>query len=226
MTEDTSPERVFGLDPSSARVLKDEGDHSARLVAYESPVGKVVLKSWKPGRSRVFRLWARWLMGREIRFSRHLDGTPGVPRFRGQVDGTAFLMEWVPGEPLARHMPQERIDRALDNFEAVLAALHARRFVHLDLHQRLNLLVGPECQVWVVDLGQGLLCERLPARWLFRLLSAVDRRAVVKFRARYAAHTLPDATRARLVARHSERRGRRWKQFHRRVRELLIGDRS
>lgn len=209
-----------------ASVLKDEGDHSARLVRYETPTGPVVLKRWLPGKSRLYRFWARTLMRREIRFSAALCGTRGLPRFLGRLDETAFVMEWVPGEPLGRQLPQARIDAALDEFEAVLDALHARRFVHLDLHQKLNLLVGPAGELWLVDLGQGALCERGLLRVLFPLLARVDRRAVLKFRARYAPHTLPAERRAQLVARHGARRGRGFKNFHRRLRELLVGERS
>jgi len=149
-----------------------------------------------------------------------------VPRFLGRLDRVSFVMQWVPGEPLGRHLPQERIDAALDNFERVLAELHRRRFVHLDLHQKLNLLVGPAGECWLVDLGQGALCARGPLRVLFPLLARIDRRAVLKFRARYAPHTLPAAQRDALIARHGARRGRAWKNFHRRLRALLIGERS
>jgi hypothetical protein len=223
---DTSPWSFEELEAFPATVLKDEGDHSALLVRYETPDGPVVLKSWKPVKSRVYRTWARILMGREIRFSAALDGTPGIPRFLGRLDAVSFVMEWVPGEPLGRHLPQERIDAALDAFERTLAELHGRSFAHLDMHQKLNLLVGPAGECWLVDLGQGALCPRWPMRWLFPVLRGIDRRAVTKFRARYAPHTLPEAQREALVARHNARRGRAWKNFHRKLRELFVGERS
>lgn len=223
---DTTIWTIEELSRFPSRVLKDEGDHSARLTVFETPRGPVVLKTWRPTGSRLYRAWARFFMGREMRFGARLDGTPGLPRFLGRLDAVSFLCEWVPGVPLARGLPQPRIDAALSGLEAALAALHARRFVHLDLHQKRNVLVGPAGECWLVDLGQGLLCAGPILRWIFPLLAAVDRRSVIKFRARYAPHTLPAAERERLVARHAERNGRTWKAFHRRVRELLVGRRA
>lgn len=211
-----------------ATVLKDEGDHSARVVRYDLPGGSVVLKEWVPANSRIYRWMARFLMRREISHYRLLDGTPGIPRFVGAYDDTAFVMEWVDGLPLKRDLPLEVLEPGLDAIEGVVAAIHAKHFVHLDLHQKLNFLVGPNGRVWLIDLGQGLNCSRsrsLLRSWLFPLLRRVDRRAIFKFRARYAPHTFGEGVRDEFVAKHARRRSKRWKHLHRRLRELLVGNR-
>jgi len=204
-------------------VLKDEGEGAARVVRYDLPDGPVVLKAWAP-RSRVLGAWARVLMRREAAHYALLDGTPGIPRFRGAYGPQAFLIEFIPGAaPLKRKLGPEVIGRALDELERVLAAVHARRFVHLDLHQRLNVLVGRHGGVWLIDLGQGLDCSRGWRRLLFPLGAWVDRRALVKFRARYVPASLSGPRAEKLVEQHKRRRGRGWKAFNRRVRALFLG---
>lgn len=206
-------------------MLKDEGEGAARVIRYDLPEGAVVLKEWLPTRSRALRWWAGMLMRREIRHYRLLDGTPGIPRFRGAYGDTAFLIDYVDAVPIKRGLPLDVMEAALDGFERSLAAMHARRFVHLDLHQKLNALVDRDGQVWLIDLGQGLDCTRgLLRPLLFGALARIDRRAADKFRSRWAPHTLDASERERLVKRHERRGSHWWKQLRRRVRALLSGD--
>ena len=210
------------LERHPHHVLKDEGPGAPRVVRYDLPGGPVVLKEWLPSGSRLVDFWGHMILRREIRNYRVLDGTPGIPRFVGAYSDRCFVMAWVDAHPLKRKLPQDLKDRALVDLETKLEGLHARRFVHLDLHQKLNALVTPEGKVWFVDLGQGFDCSRnLFLKLLFPLMVRVDRRAIVKFRARYAPHMLPEADRDRLVERHKESRGKAWKHLHRRIRKRL-----
>jgi len=211
-----------------ATVLKDEGDHSARVVRYDLPAGSVVMKEWTPSNSRLYSWLASFLMRREISHYRLLDGTPGIPRFIGAYDDGSFVMEWVEGLPLKRDLPLEVLEPGLDAIEEVVRAIHEQRFVHLDLHQKLNFLVGPNGRVWLIDLGQGLNCSRSRSWFrslLFPMLRRVDRRAIFKFRARYAPHTFAGDVGEEFVTKHARRRSKRWKHLHRRLRELLVGNR-
>jgi len=236
-TVDESPAAVARAEPQPpsraelerhpAQVLKDDGPGAPRVVRYALPDAPVVLKEWIPTRSRLVNWWGRNLLRREIRNYRLLEGVAGIPRFLGAYGDQAFLMAWVDGEPLRRRLPRALKDSALLGLERTMAGLHARRFVHLDLHQKLNALVAPDGEVWLVDLGQGLDCRRgLLRRLLFPLLARIDRRALVKFRARYAPHMLPEDEREALVEQHRESRGKAWKHLHRRLRRHLLRERD
>ena len=189
-----------------ATVLKDEGEAAARVVRYDLPAGPVILKEWRPERSRLMRIWARWLMRREIRHYRALDGCPGIQRFLGSEGDGALIVQFIEARPMHRTLPPPLLHAGLDGLERVLAAVHARRFVHLDLHPKLNVLIDPQGNAWLIDLGQGIDCSRGPLRLLLPLLVPIDRRAVLKFRARYAPETLDPASRDRIVARYGGRR--------------------
>lgn len=206
-------------------VLKDEGDHAARVLKVQLPDGPVVFKEWAPATSRLLRFWAGTLMRREIRHYELLRDVPGIPRIQRAFGEEAFLIEFVEGQPLGRRMPAELVARAMDELEGLLDRLAERRFAHLDLHQKQNLLIGDGGQIWLIDLGQGLDCSRgWFRRLLFPLLHRIDRKAVTKFRARYAPDSLDGALSDAAVHHHARRRGRRWKNFHRRLRTLLVGE--
>ena len=201
-------------------VLKDEGDGTARVVRCELPQGPVVLKEWRP-RGVLLGVWARWIMRREIRHSQHLSGVPGIPRYLGHDGDRALIVECVDGSHLRRRMQPALLRKGLDSLQKSLEALHARRFLHLDLHQKRNTIIDAEGRAWLIDLGQGVDCSRGLARLLFPLLAPIDQRAVLKFRARYAPDTLDPGRRDELVARFSVRR--KWwpKLIGRRLRRLL-----
>lgn len=207
-----------------ATVLKDEGEAAARVVRYDLPAGPVILKEWEPTRSRALRIWARWLMRREIRNYRALDGCRGIPRFLGSEGDGALIVQFVKAQPMARTLPRPLLHPGLDDLERVIAAVHARRFVHLDLHQKLNTLIDAQGNAWLIDLGQGIDCSRGLWRLLFPLLAPIDRRAVLKFRARYAPETLDPATRDRIVARYGARRDWWPKRLGRAVRRAVLRD--
>jgi O-methyltransferase involved in polyketide biosynthesis len=128
--------------------------------------------------------------------------------------------------PVHRHLPPLLLRRGLDGLERTLDALHARRFVHLDLHQKLNALIDAQGHAWLIDLGQGLDCSSgLLRRLVFPALARVDRNAVLKFRARYAPDTLEPSRRDQVVARFGVRRDRWPKRIARVLRRMVAGDR-
>jgi RIO-like serine/threonine protein kinase len=214
------------LERHQAQVLKDDGPGAPKVVRYDLPDGPVVLKEWAPSKSRIFNWWSRSVMKREIKNHRKLSGTLGIPRFLGQYSEVAYLMQWVDAQPIRRRLPMDFKERGLDGLDRALAALHERRFVHLDLHQKLNALVAEDGSGWLIDLGQGIDCSSGPfRRLLFPWLARIDRRAIEKFRAKYAPHTLPEENREELVQRYSESRGKAWKEWHRKLRRRLLGDR-
>ena len=206
-----------------ATVMKDEGDGAARLSRYDLPGGPAVLKEWQP-RHVLLRWWATVVMRREIRHYRLLQGCPGIPDYLGHEGDVALLIRYIEATPIHRKMAPALLRAGLDDLERVLSAVHARRFVHLDLHQKLNALIDGGGHAWLVDLGQGIDCSRgLMRRALFPRLARVDREAVLKFRARYAPDTLDPALRDGLVARFSERRERWPKRIGRAVRRRILG---
>jgi predicted Ser/Thr protein kinase len=128
----------------------------------------------------------RWLVSREVRTYRLLDGHPAVPRLVAVVDEHAFAVEYRPGRHLSRRLRGALPAGFLDRLEAAVAAMHERGVVHLDLRHRDNVLVGEQGDPVLLDFASAVCVDR--SGWLARALlaagRAVDRRAVAKWRAR------------------------------------------
>ncbi len=154
-----------------------------------------------------WRPLARWLLAREVRALRRLDGVEGVPRLVGRVDRDAVLLSWVEGQPLGEPGTTADAPALAAALRRIVEAMHQRHVYHLDLRQRRNVLVDPAGRPWVVDFGAahapGPVGRLLLAPWLAR----VDRQAVLKVLARYAPEAM-SADEAR-----SFLRGQRWRRL-------------
>lgn len=106
------------------------------------------------------RFVAPFLVGREIKALKYLDGTPGVPRFYGRVDRYAFAMEFIEGKPIADFEPGEVSPQVLQNVQQSIDAIHARGVSHGDLKRRSNLLVTPNEQVYLIDFAAAVVGNR------------------------------------------------------------------
>jgi RIO-like serine/threonine protein kinase len=138
----------------------------------------------------------RWLTGRrtqkrEVAVYRRLEGAQGIPRLMGVIDQEAFAVAYIDGDTLSRRMGQERLFRILQNLERVIAGIHERRVVHLDLKQKRNVLVQPDNTVFVVDFQSALCFGR---GWLAGLILSFlkkrDRAGLIKFKAKYIPDSL------------------------------------
>lgn len=154
----------------------------------EGASGPVVVKDFL-GRGRLFA-WTlgRWLCAREVRAYRRLDGVAVVPRLAGFVDRFAFAVEYRRGVMLTRSLRETLPVGFMAELEAGVAAIHARGVVHLDLRHRSNVLAGDDGHPVVIDFASALCLGRRSGlgRSLVGMLARIDRRALVKWRARIA----------------------------------------
>ncbi len=142
----------------------------------------------------VYSRWlARFLMGRERRLLRRLEGLEGFPQVLEVVDRNAFTMTELQGQVLTpenfRLAPRRIADALMERVDQ----MHERGVFHLDLRQRQNILLGPGLEVQVLDFGAAWAPNPL-ARWLFsKLLTQVDRSAALKYLARFSPEDLTRA---------------------------------
>lgn len=132
------------------------------------------------------RVFWRWLLRREARAYAGLAGCPGIAPSYGMLDEDALVLGYLDGEVVRREsMPRQRAD-FFDRLEDIVADMHRRGWVHLDLGHRRNVLVRSDGSPGVVDLGASLPFANLPL--LGRALRWVDRRSVRRLASRYDGH--------------------------------------
>ena len=104
----------------------------------------------------------RFLLGRELRALRQLDGLPGIPSQAFRIDALAMAARFVPGRPLS-DMPKGPVaTEYLLALEALLRQVHARGLVHLDTRGGGNLLMGPDGAPGIIDFQAALSTRRMP----------------------------------------------------------------
>jgi serine/threonine protein kinase len=156
------------------------------VLLVETGAGRVVVKDFAP-RSRWVRRWlAPWLLSREELAYQRLAGVEAVPRLMGRLDAEALVIEYRPGTLLSRSLRGTLPKAFMPDLEAAIHALHDRGIVHLDLRHRGNILAGEDGRPVVIDFASALRFD--PAsrmgRGLIALFSWIDRRALLKWRAR------------------------------------------
>ena len=135
------------------------------------------------GRGRLIRWLAPWLIARELRAYRQLEGHSAVPRLRGRIDRHAFGIEYRPGEIMGPHLAGRVSDGFIRELRAAVREMHARGVVHLDLRHRSNVLADPDGHPVLIDFASALSFrpDGLGSRFLLPLLAWIDRRAVEKW---------------------------------------------
>jgi serine/threonine protein kinase len=154
------------------------------LVRHEGAL--VVVKDFAQRGPFVRRFLAPWLVRRELRAWRALDGHPSVPRVVGAIDRLAFAVEYRPGHSLFTARRQPVPEGFLAALEAALAEMHRRGVVHLDLRNRTNVLSDEAGRPVLIDFGSALVFTPggWSARWLLPLFASFDRRALGKWHAK------------------------------------------
>lgn len=206
-------EDILGTDfPQAPRqpITRDELERSPGQVISLGRWANAILsvlqrdgKQWvvKDFRSRSFvvrNTIGRFLVRRELRALRKLAGLVGVPANPFRVDAHALAYHFIPGTPLNRAEEQHKNAEFFAYFERLLADVHARGLVHLDVRNGRNVLVTASGQAALIDYQSHLGTAHLPRAvrgWMERF----DMAGVYKHWNRHHPQSLGE-TRAALFA--------------------------
>lgn len=167
-------------------VLNHGGWGNADILLVETDFGSVVVKDFAPRRCYVRRWLGPWLLRREARAYRRLEGVEAVPRLLGQLDAAALVFEYRPGVLLSRSLAGQLPPTFLADLQRAVAEMHRCGVVHLDLRHRSNILAGHDGRPVLLDFASALRFDR--TCWWGRtglvLLGWIDRRALRKWQVR------------------------------------------
>lgn len=154
-----------------------------RLVDLEGV--RAVVKDFGEGGSLARGAYGAWMVRRESRAYRFLEGLPGVPRFLGTVDAHALVIEFIPGDAFRGVRGLELPGRYFDTLRAVIESMHGRGVIHLDLSQRKNFLIRDDGSPFVIDFASAVVFRH--PRWnpLFWLGRWFDRSSLAKLERKY-----------------------------------------
>ena len=132
-------------------------------------------------------LVGRMVIGRECHAYRALAGIDGLPTWFKRLTPFALAVEYLEGTDLGSHVAGQIGPGIIKQFEQIVADLHERGWVHLDLHRRSNILLV-DGKVYVVDLASAFHPGGvwLIGRCLTWALSSADRLSLIKLKSLYA----------------------------------------
>lgn len=172
------------------RLLRPGTSYKADLFLCDVGQEPVLVKDYE----RKTGIW-RWIGAIGISHEAHalqaLQGVDGVPRYLGRPDRCCVAMSFVPGRRARKADPKMKDNEAfVRQLEQLVARMHARGVVHLDLKHRSNLLVSEQGRPVVLDFESALCfnANRALGRLLVRLLGSLDRLAVLNWKRRLCPH--------------------------------------
>jgi tRNA A-37 threonylcarbamoyl transferase component Bud32 len=170
----------------SVTVLKKGPWGKADILRFSYDGGEAILKDFSAKSAPV-----RWLGRRQLRSERRaldrLAGVPGVPAVLGALPPFGLFLQPMRGEAITRwrRRPRPEIAPMLERLDRLVGLIHARGVAHLDLRKRDNILVAADGTPSVIDFNASVAFRTgsAGARLLFPILRAVDRSALLKWKA-------------------------------------------
>ncbi len=173
------------LEGAPRRLLQRGDTWKPDVWLVDSEHGTLVWKDFAARGPWVRALWGPWSTRREVRAYRLLVGHRAVPRLIAGVDALSFAVAYRPGRPLSRRVRRHLRPEFFDDLADCVTAMHECGVVHLDLRHRSNILVDAEGHPILIDFGSALCLTPRSLGW--RVMAALDRRAVRKWRRRHVA---------------------------------------
>lgn len=175
---DTAPEQrhealAERLNVDHLTLLNEGGWGNGDVFLGERNGERMVVKTYRRKPAPI-RLIGRYLLARERRAYRLLEGIRGVPQLQPCQDPTSLAMEYVPGDKISRRISSPEAPEVLKSLRALIAALHERGLYHMDLRNQGNILVDKDNQATVLDFASAVIVRgRNP---LSRCVAALCRR--------------------------------------------------
>ena len=192
---------IASASPLTIQMIRRGGWAKPDIKIVACGADRAVLKDFTD-KSWLVRLFGRRQVAREIRALRRLQGIAGIPQCYDRVaGGVGILMEPIEGERITRWCRRRRAETGpmFERLQSLVAQIHARGVVHVDLRKRDNILVTEDGRPCIIDFNASFCFEPdgLGTRLLFPLLRRVDDSAILKWKHRLAPELLTRAESAR-----------------------------
>ncbi len=126
------------------------------------------------------------LVKREVKALKHLNGTPGIPRFLGQIDRLAFATQFIEGRPVSSihkdELAPEIFAELFDNMARAVAAMHARGVAHGDLKRRSNLIWTPQHEIFIIDFASAIVARGAFSQKIMGAVAEVDDKSLPRLK--------------------------------------------
>lgn len=193
------------------KFLQKKTGLKATVFLEEGSAGDYVVKDYSHINILLRHTLCRYLIKREIKALRHLEGIEGVPSYFGRYGKFGFSMQFIKG----MHPSKDEISNSkvlMEKFEALISQFHERGLTHNDLRMK-NMLIDKEGKLYIVDYASaiigriGLFFMSPMGRFIYRILLTSDKSKIAKLKQRNTSFQLTDVEKRILL------RSKKWHRF-------------
>lgn len=162
---------------------------------------RAVVKDFSANRFLFRHTVGRFLIWREGKAYRKLNGVKGVPAFFKVIDGLALVVQEIPGKSLENLEQEIRLPESFFNeLKELVIRFHNRGLAHCDLKRAPNTLLGEDGHPYIVDWAASISEAefRFPLlRRIYHRFLSDDQEAVIKLKLRHTPETVTPEEKAR-----------------------------
>ncbi len=182
-------------------MLRDATNTRPTIWVLEKDGIRAVVKDFS-GNPFLFRnVVGRFLIWREAKAYRKLEGIKGVPEFYGVIQGLALAVQEIKGRSLENLEKEMKLPhRFFDAMDALVSAFHNRGVAHCDLKRAPNTLMGIDGMPYIVDWAASISNNEFrwpPLNLVFKRFMLDDEMAIVKLALRHSPKWVSPEKKAR-----------------------------
>ena len=150
---------------------------------------RAIMKDFSRNRFLYRNVVGRFLVWREGKAYRKLQGIRGVPDLYRVVAGKALIFEMIPGRDMEGVDEKEGVPESFfDALDHLISLCHARGVAHCDLKRAPNTILGDDGRPYIVDWAASISRDEFripPMNLIYRRFMRDDRMAVIKLKLRH-----------------------------------------
>jgi RIO-like serine/threonine protein kinase len=202
--------KLSSLPENHCGILRQSSNTRPVIWVIEEKGVRAVVKDFSNSKFLYRNTVGRFLIWREHKAYKKLQGLKGVPACYGVINGLALALEEVPSRPLKKHNKEMKLPETFfDDLKNIVDSFHKRGLAHCDLKNGANVLVGYNGRPYIVDWSASISekeCRFFPLNRIYLRFVMDDNFAIIKLKMRYAPETLtPEEKRKYAQRSHIER---------------------
>ena len=186
--------KLSSLPENHCGILRHSSNTRPVIWIVEENGVRVVVKDFSNSKFLYRNIIGRFLIWRESKAYKKLQGLKGVPTCYGVIDGLALALEEIPSQPLKKHNKNIKLPGTFfDDLKNIVDSFHNRGLAHCDLKNGANVLVGHNGLPYIVDWSASVSekeCRFFPLNRIYLRFVLDDYFAIIKLKMRYVPEIL------------------------------------
>ena len=182
--------RLPDLPKKNAGILRHPSSTRPAIWIVEEKGVRAVVKDFSSNKFIFRNTVGRFLIWRERKAYRKLEGISGVPALYRVIDGVALVTEEIEGSSLENLEKEMKLpDSFFDALRKLVTRVHNKGLAHCDLKRAPNTLLGANGLPYIIDWAASISENEFripPLSLIYRRFKKDDHMAVIKLKLRHS----------------------------------------